>query len=64
MGSRSSFAFKDTGTKQHVFPSTKNGHLQHAIINDLYFELKLHRHNLGTPETYIGFVKRGIIGPL
>ena len=29
-----------------------------------YFELKLHRHILGTPETYITSCKRGILSPL
>ncbi len=29
----------------------------------VYFELKLYRHILGTPETYVTFCKKGIIGP-
>ncbi len=49
-GSSSSFAFKET--------STQNRHFEN-IINDVgYFELNLHRHILGTTETYITSCKK------
>jgi len=52
--------------KQRVFVHTQIG-ANLTSYNNLsvgYFELKLFRHILGTPETYITSCKRGIIGPL
>lgn len=39
-------------------------HLHHAIIYDTCFELKLHMHIQGTPETYFTSCKKSTIGPL
>ncbi len=44
--------------KQHVSASTQNRYFQNDIKSVGYFELKLHRHIMGTPETYITSCKK------
>ncbi len=63
--------FKETCTKTACFSfnsfNSNSRHFQNDIINYLWgvHELKLHRHILGRPETYINILyKIGITGPL
>ncbi len=53
---KGSFGFKETGTKINVSASTQKWYNKWSVG---YFELKLHRHILGTPENYITYCKKG-----
>jgi len=58
--SSSSFAFKGTRTKWHVFTDSQKGTtLTCTKLSVGYFELKLHIHTLGTTETYFTYFKKG-----